>query len=157
MCLCVLLSKLLESWYSLLINLSNSIIYIWFRFQFVVFWAIFVLDIDRNKSISRPLTTILKLVLFLSPSSHNYTWKFLLLIAVLYQKRYKRERRLRTRLQQQVDVELKKRNQIEEILKSSGAPAEAIRILTAGNYNHHHDTSSLHALPHCLAALLCVK
>lgn len=54
-------------------------------------------------------------------------------IAVLYQKRYKRERRVRARLQQQMENELKKRSQIEEILKASGAPAEALRIL-AGNY-----------------------
>lgn len=53
--------------------------------------------------------------------------------AVLYQKRYKRERRLRARLQQQMENEFKKRSQIEEILKASGAPAEALRIL-AGNY-----------------------
>lgn len=56
------------------------------------------------------------------------------LFAVLYQKRYKRERRLRARLQQQMENEFKKRSQIEEILKASGAPAEALRIL-AGNYN----------------------
>lgn len=52
-----------------------------------------------------------------------------LLISVLYQKRYKRERRLRGRVQQQMESELKKRSQIEEILKASGAPAEALRIL----------------------------
>lgn len=51
----------------------------------------------------------------------------------LYQKRYKRERRLRARLQQQMENEFKKRSQIEEILKASGAPAEALRILS-GNY-----------------------
>lgn len=55
------------------------------------------------------------------------------LFSVLYQKRYKRERKMRSRLQEQMENEYKKRNQIEEILKASGAPAEALRIL-AGNY-----------------------
>lgn len=58
---------------------------------------------------------------------------FCICITVLYQKRYKRERRLRGRLQQQMENEFKKRNQIEDILKASGAPAEALRIL-AGNF-----------------------
>ena len=40
---------------------------------------------------------------------------------------------MRSRLQEQMENEYKKRNQIEEILKASGAPAEALRIL-AGNY-----------------------
>jgi hypothetical protein len=52
---------------------------------------------------------------------------------VLYQKRYKRERRMRGKLQHQMENELKKRNQIEDILKASGAPAEALRIL-AGKF-----------------------
>ena len=58
---------------------------------------------------------------------------FIYFISVLYQKRYKRERKMRSRLQEQMENEYKKRNQIEEILKASGAPAEALRIL-AGNY-----------------------
>lgn len=61
---------------------------------------------------------------------HIFSFSF----PVLYQKRYKRERRLRARLQQQMENEFKKRSQIEEILKASGAPAEALRIL-AGNYS----------------------
>lgn len=61
------------------------------------------------------------------------SFRLLLIFTVLYQKRYKRERRLRARLQQQMENEFKKRSQIEEILKASGAPAEALRIL-AGNY-----------------------
>ena len=56
----------------------------------------------------------------------------ILIFAVLYQKRYKRERRLRCKLQEQIETEYKKRNQVEEILKASGAPPEALRIL-AGN------------------------
>lgn len=63
----------------------------------------------------------------------HYLITFLFLISVLYQKRYKRERKMRSRLQEQMENEYKKRNQIEEILKASGAPAEALRILT-GNY-----------------------
>lgn len=61
------------------------------------------------------------------------TFYFFSLFSVLYQKRYKRERKMRSRLQEQMENEYKKRNQIEEILKASGAPAEALRIL-AGNY-----------------------
>lgn len=40
---------------------------------------------------------------------------------------------MRGRLQHQMENELKKRNQIEDILKASGAPAEALRIL-AGKF-----------------------
>ena len=40
---------------------------------------------------------------------------------------------MRGKIQQQMENELKKRNQIEDILKASGAPAEALRIL-AGKF-----------------------
>lgn len=54
---------------------------------------------------------------------------FMIIVTVLYQKRFKRERKLRSKMQEQIESELKKRNQIEEILKASGAPQEALRIL----------------------------
>lgn len=51
-------------------------------------------------------------------------------ITVLYQKRFKKERKLRARIQQKLDAETKRRNQIEDALKASGAPAEALRLLS---------------------------
>lgn len=50
--------------------------------------------------------------------------------SVLYQKRFKKERKLRVRIQQKLDAESKRRNQIEDALKASGAPSEALRILS---------------------------
>lgn len=55
------------------------------------------------------------------------------LAAVLYQRRFKKERRARFRMQQQLDTEQKRRNQMEEVLKASGAPAETLRLM-AGKY-----------------------
>jgi hypothetical protein len=51
------------------------------------------------------------------------------LVAVLYQKRLKKERKARRRLQDQLELEMKRRQQLEEALKNSGAPPEALRIL----------------------------
>lgn len=51
-------------------------------------------------------------------------------LAVLYQKRFKKERKIRIRIQQKLDAETKRRNQIEDALKASGAPAEALRLLS---------------------------
>lgn len=51
-------------------------------------------------------------------------------IPVLYQKRFKKERKARIRIQQKLDTEIKRRNQIEDTLKASGAPAEALRLLS---------------------------
>lgn len=48
----------------------------------------------------------------------------------MYQKRFKKERKARMRMQQQLDAEMKRRNQIEDALKASGAPAETIRLLS---------------------------
>lgn len=48
----------------------------------------------------------------------------------MYQKRFKKERKLRARIQQKLDAETKRRNQIEDALKASGAPAEALRLLS---------------------------
>ncbi|XP_070492569.1 dachshund homolog 2 isoform X2 [Chironomus tepperi] len=67
-------------------------------------------------------------------------------LRVLYQKRYKRERRMRGKLQHQMENELKKRNQIEDILKASGAPAEALRILAENNnttINNNNNSTSM--------------
>lgn len=49
--------------------------------------------------------------------------------AGLYQKRFKKERRLRVQLKERLDAERKRRTQLEEIIKASGAPAEALRII----------------------------
>lgn len=54
----------------------------------------------------------------------------LLLFAVLYQKRFKKERKIRIRIQQKLESETKRRNQIEDALRTSGAPAEALRLLS---------------------------
>lgn len=48
----------------------------------------------------------------------------------IYQKRFKKERKARLRIQHQLDAEMKRRNQIEDVLKASGAPAETLRLLT---------------------------
>lgn len=55
---------------------------------------------------------------------------FLFPITVLYQKRFKKERKVRVRLQQQLESELKRRSQIEDALKASGAPAETLRLIS---------------------------
>lgn len=49
---------------------------------------------------------------------------------MLYQKRFKKERKIRVRIQQKLDTETKRRTQIEDALKASGAPAEALRLLS---------------------------
>lgn len=54
----------------------------------------------------------------------------LTLVSVLYQKRFKKERKARIRTQQKLESEMKRRNQIEDTLKASGAPAEALRMLS---------------------------
>lgn len=58
---------------------------------------------------------------------------FCVSFTVLYQKRFKKERKQRVRIQQKLDTETKRRNQIEDALKASGAPAEALRLLS-GKY-----------------------
>lgn len=58
---------------------------------------------------------------------------FFVSFTVLYQKRFKKERKQRVRIQQKLDTETKRRNQIEDALKASGAPAEALRLLS-GKY-----------------------
>lgn len=55
----------------------------------------------------------------------------------LYQKRHKKERKARIRFQQKFHAELKRRNQIEEALKTSGAPADALRLLTGKITDKH--------------------
>lgn len=60
----------------------------------------------------------------------NELQQFYWIISVLYQKRFKKERKLRVRIQQKLDAESKRRNQIEDALKSSGAPSEALRMLS---------------------------
>lgn len=55
------------------------------------------------------------------------------LIPVMYQKRLKKERRARKRLQEQLDLEIKRRTQLEEALKATGASSEQVRAIT-GKY-----------------------
>ncbi|XP_052868903.1 dachshund homolog 2 [Anopheles cruzii] len=50
-------------------------------------------------------------------------------LRALYQKRLKKERRLRIQIQERLDGERKRRVQLEDIIKASGAPAEALRII----------------------------
>uniref|UniRef100_A0A182W9N5 Dachshund n=1 Tax=Anopheles minimus TaxID=112268 RepID=A0A182W9N5_9DIPT len=52
-------------------------------------------------------------------------------LRALYQKRFKKERRLRIQIQERLDGERKRRVQLEDIIKASGAPAEALRIIAA--------------------------
>lgn len=63
--------------------------------------------------------------------------------AVLYQKRFKKERKIRIRIQQKLDTETKRRNQIEDALKASGAPAEALRMLSGKFYIYSFCSPSL--------------
>lgn len=51
-------------------------------------------------------------------------------VAVVYQKRLKKERRVRKRLQEQLDLEIKRRTQLEEALKATGASSEQVRAIT---------------------------
>jgi C4-dicarboxylate-specific signal transduction histidine kinase len=51
-------------------------------------------------------------------------------LAVVYQKRLKKERRARKRLQEQLDLEIKRRTQLEEALKATGASSEQVRAIT---------------------------
>lgn len=72
-----------------------------------------------------------KAFLFLAFVSYYNETKFLScsLFAVLYQKRLKREKRLRSRYQYRLDTELRRYAQLENAIKS-GAPAEALRLIT---------------------------
>ncbi|EGI57815.1 hypothetical protein G5I_14001 [Acromyrmex echinatior] len=45
-------------------------------------------------------------------------------------KRLKKERRARKRLQEQLDLEIKRRTQLEEALKATGASSEQVRAIT---------------------------
>lgn len=65
--------------------------------------------------------------------SSNFVYLFFLFTfspIVLYQKRFKKERKTRIRMQQKLDSEIKRRNQIEDTLKASGAPSDALRLLS---------------------------
>ncbi|KAF0773494.1 dachshund 2 [Aphis craccivora] len=54
-------------------------------------------------------------------------------MVVVYQKRLRRERKARKRVQDQLEQELKRRAQLEEMIKAAGAPADALRVLTENN------------------------
>ncbi|XP_055681506.1 dachshund homolog 2 isoform X2 [Lutzomyia longipalpis] len=51
-------------------------------------------------------------------------------LRAIYQKRFKKEKRAKIRLQQQLDMEMKRRAQLEDAIKASGAPAEALRLIS---------------------------
>jgi hypothetical protein len=55
---------------------------------------------------------------------------------VIYQKRLKKERKARRRLQDQLELEMKRRSQLEEALKASGASADALRMLNGKSVGH---------------------
>uniref|UniRef100_A0A182UW29 Ski_Sno domain-containing protein n=1 Tax=Anopheles merus TaxID=30066 RepID=A0A182UW29_ANOME len=67
-------------------------------------------------------------------------------LRALYQKRFKKERRLRMQIQERLDGERKRRVQLEDIIKASGAPAEALRIIAGQEREreplHHQQSSS---------------
>jgi hypothetical protein len=65
-------------------------------------------------------------------------WLLLCLVAVIYQKRLKKERKARRRLQDQLELEMKRRSQLEEALKASGASADALRMLNGKSADHSH-------------------
>lgn len=58
------------------------------------------------------------------------------MIAVVYQKRLKKERRARKQIQDQLDLEIKRRTQLEDALKATGATPEQVRAIT-GNFRRH--------------------
>ncbi|KAL4107445.1 hypothetical protein QTP88_017787 [Uroleucon formosanum] len=60
---------------------------------------------------------------------------------VVYQKRLRRERKARKRVQDQLEQELKRRAQLEEMIKAAGAPADALRVLTENNNEKPRDRS----------------
>lgn len=49
--------------------------------------------------------------------------------SVLYQKRFKKEKETRKRLQDQLDQELKRRSQLEEAIKTTTSNSEILRLL----------------------------
>uniref|UniRef100_A0A336LKM6 CSON011449 protein n=1 Tax=Culicoides sonorensis TaxID=179676 RepID=A0A336LKM6_CULSO len=57
----------------------------------------------------------------------------------LYQKRCKREKRNACRLKEQLEYEIKKRNQLEEALKASGASSEILRIIAENSNNESRE------------------
>lgn len=59
-----------------------------------------------------------------------------MLVAVIYQKRLKKERKARRRLQDQLELEMKRRSQLEEALKASGASSDALRMLNGESAWH---------------------
>ncbi len=52
-----------------------------------------------------------------------------LFVAVLYQKRFKKEKDTRRRLQDQLDQELKRRSKLEEAIKTNSSNADVLRLL----------------------------
>ena len=52
------------------------------------------------------------------------------LITVVFEKRLKKERRSRKQLQDQLDLEIKKRTQLEDALKATGATSDQVRAIT---------------------------
>lgn len=51
-------------------------------------------------------------------------------VAVSYEKRFKKERRARRRLQEKLDLESKKLAQLEDAFKATGATADQVRAIT---------------------------
>lgn len=62
----------------------------------------------------------------------NYYIRFV--IAVVYQKRLKKERRVRKQVQDQLDLEIKRRAQLEDALKATGATPEQVRAITGNSF-----------------------
>jgi hypothetical protein len=54
--------------------------------------------------------------------------EFGVFVSVLYQKRLKKERKARRRLQDQLELEMKRRSQYEDALKNSAA-GDALRLI----------------------------
>lgn len=59
--------------------------------------------------------------------------RLFLSVTVVYQKRLKKERRARKRLQERLELEMKRNTQLEDALKATGASSEQIRAIT-GTY-----------------------
>lgn len=54
----------------------------------------------------------------------------LFVFAVLYQKRFKKEKESRRRLQDQLDQEHKRRSKLEEAIKTNSSNTEVLRLLS---------------------------
>lgn len=59
----------------------------------------------------------------------------MIIVSVVYQKRLKKEKRMRKQVQDQLDVEIKRRTKLEDALKATGATPEQVRSITGNIFS----------------------